>query len=158
MNNTKEPEWHCKWYDALSLDELYGIMRLRQEVFVVEQNCPYLDADGKDKHSLHVFAMNDNQDFLAYGRIVKPGISYREVSLGRIVTSAACRSTGTGKLLMEKLIFYTNLHFGTGDIRISAQSYLKAFYGKFGFRQVSEPYLEDDIPHIEMLRNAGVPT
>jgi ElaA protein len=144
--------WHKKRFNELSVQELYSILALRIEVFVIEQNCPYQDADGKDIHSLHVFATDETGRCVACSRIVDPGISYVEVSIGRFVTALSHRRLGLGKELMEHSLECVETAFGPVSIRISAQSYLKSFYSSFGFVQVSEEYLEDDIPHIEMLR------
>lgn len=126
---------------------------LRIEVFVVEQNCPYQDADGKDLKSSHVFGTNDHGELIACARIVSPGVSYKEVSIGRVATAMTVRGSGSGKELMRKSIKAIEEKFGQVPIRISAQSYLKKFYESFGFVQVGEEYLEDNIPHIEMLRS-----
>lgn len=144
--------WHFKTFDELTITELYEILQLRAEVFVVEQNCPYNDLDGKDKKCGHLWAVLDGK-VIAYTRIVPPGISYAEPSIGRVATHRDYRHLRLGHQLMHhSLEIIDNVH-NTKHVRISAQSYLKTFYEKTGFRQVSEEYLEDDIPHIEMLRN-----
>jgi ElaA protein len=142
--------WSCKHFKDLSNKELYQIFRLRLAVFVVEQNCPYQDADGKDLKSLHVTG-KQNDELIAYARIVLPGISYQEVSIGRVVTSKEARRTGAGKILMKKSMECIKKEFGNVPVRISAQSYLQKFYEGFGFKRVSDEYMEDDIPHVEML-------
>lgn len=121
---------------------------------MVEQNCPYLDADGKDQKSYHVWA-EEAGTVLAYTRIVKPGVSYPEVSIGRVVTAFAARRTGLGKELMQVCIDSIADLYGEVPIRISAQCYLEVFYQSFGFRTITEPYLEDDIPHVGMVRESG---
>ena len=143
--------WHCKPFDELSNHELYAILRLRNEVFVVEQNCPYQDADDKDQKSFHLMGFIGD-DLAAYVRLLPPGISYKEPSIGRVVTSPKYRRSGAGKALMKKAIEECNRLFGVHPIKIGAQLYLKKFYGDLGFSQTSETYLEDDIEHIEMLR------
>jgi ElaA protein len=143
--------WHIKEWQALSTNDLYEIMALRIQVFVVEQNCPYQDADGKDKKSLHVFATDQDGVVHACARLVKPGVSYAEASVGRVASSAAVRGTGVGRELMLRCMNYYKNECNDVQVRISAQSYLKIFYASFGFEQVSNEYLEDDIPHIEML-------
>jgi ElaA protein len=120
-------------------------------VFVVEQRCPYQEADYKDEHSLHVMGWQDNE-LVAYARIVAPGISYKEVSLGRVATVYALRGVGIGKLLMKETMRMILEHYGDVPVRISAQSYLQRFYESFGFACIGQEYQEDDIPHIEMLR------
>ncbi|QTV06102.1 GNAT family N-acetyltransferase [Faecalibacter bovis] len=144
--------WHYKLFDELSAKELYQIIQLRNEVFVIEQDCIYQDADGKDLKCGHLWA-TINDDIVAYSRIVPKGVSYEnEPSIGRVVTSDKVRGMGLGKQLIEYSIQTIENRLFTSSIRISAQLYLKAFYESFGFEQVSEEYLEDDIPHIEMLR------
>ncbi len=143
--------WHIKEWQGLSTNELYEILALRIQVFVVEQNCPYQDADGKDKKSLHLFAMDQYETVHACARLVKPGVSYTEASIGRVASSAAVRGTGMGRELMERCMDYYKTEGNNAFVRISAQSYLKRFYESFGFVKVSDEYLEDDIPHIEML-------
>ncbi len=126
-------------------------MVLRQEVFVVEQNCPYLDADGKDKYSWHVLGYDEKGKLAAYARIVFPGVSYKEVAIGRVVSSQAHRRTGAGKELMREAIKTIKTIYGKVPVRISAQTYLVKFYSEFGFVSTGKEYLEDDIPHTEML-------
>lgn len=142
--------WVFKPFIELSPKELYAIMHLRNEVFVVEQNCVYQDADNKDQLSFHLCGW-DGQTLLAYTRIIPPGISYTEASIGRVVTSPACRKTGLGRQLMEESIRLTFLQFNCTEIRIGAQVYLTQFYRSLGFIPCSNQYLEDGIPHIEMI-------
>ncbi|WGL16811.1 GNAT family N-acetyltransferase [Microbulbifer bruguierae] len=147
-------EWSS--FDQLTPSELYEILRVRQEVFTVEQDCPYQDADGKDQHAWHLVCWDSDTSSptaLAYLRVVFPGKKYPEPSIGRVLTSKAVRGTGIGKALMECAIEHTQREYPGAPIRISAQLYLKKFYGDLGFKQVSQPYDEDGIPHIEMLRN-----
>lgn len=144
--------WQIKKFEELTSSELYNIMQLRSEVFVVEQNCPYQDADGKDPKSLHLMGYDPENKLVAYSRILPQKISYPEVSIGRVVSSPGVRGTGAGKLLMQRALKEIELKFGKVPVRIGAQLYLKIFYEGFGFIQTSEEYLEDDIPHIEMLR------
>jgi len=144
--------WHILAWNELSTETLYAILALRAEVFVVEQNCPYQDVDGKDLKSLHVCGYSDSGELCAYVRLVKPGVSYDEWSIGRVVTSPGVRRTGAGEALMQNCMAYFSEH-GISAVRISAQSYLHDFYAKFGFVRVSEEYFEDDIPHMEMLFN-----
>jgi ElaA protein len=144
-------EWKIKAWKELSANEVYEILALRAAVFVVEQTCAYQDVDGKDMQSLHLFACNEKQKPIAYLRLVEPGVSYDEWSIGRVVTAQEVRHTGVGKSLMQQAIHYTEQN-KCGPIRISAQCYLEKFYQSFGFISQGDPYLEDDIPHIEMLR------
>ncbi|MGG9960420.1 GNAT family N-acetyltransferase [Ferruginibacter sp. SUN106] len=145
-----ELEWTLKKFDALSISELYAILQLRNEVFVVEQNCPYQDADNKDQESLHFMGW-DGDTLVAYTRIIPQGISYTEASIGRVVTNSRYRGTGAGRQLMKLSIQNTLEQFNCTQIKIGAQLYLKKFYEGLGFVQCSEQYLEDNIPHIEML-------
>jgi len=146
--------WKCKHFKDLSAYELYDILRLRNEVFVVEQNCVFQDADNKDQHCYHLCGWKNDQ-LIAYVRLVPPGISYDEPSIGRVVTSPSERRTGAGRLLMQKAIEECFKIFGKQNIKIGAQLYLKEFYESLRFRQVSGVYLEDNIPHVEMLYNLG---
>ena len=142
--------WTCKKFEELSTKELYCILRLRSEVFVVEQNCVFLDMDNKDFYCHHLMGWEDDR-LLGYSRILRSGISYAESSIGRIVTSPAARGRGIGReLLVQSINTLYALH-GKQDIRIGAQYYLKKFYESFGFVQKGDIYLEDGIEHIEML-------
>lgn len=143
-------DWKYKQFGDLTPDELYTIMRLRSEVFVMEQNCLFLDADNKDQSSFHVMGWN-NELLVAYARLVPAGISYSEPSIGRVVTSPAARSLGMGKKLMEVAINILYKTWGNTDIKIGAQLYLEKFYNSFGFQRSSDIYMEDGIEHIEML-------
>jgi ElaA protein len=143
--------WQCCRLPALEPLALLRIMRARQEVFVVEQQCIYLDADEADASSAHLVGWSADERVLAYARLVDPGVKYAEASIGRVITTAPARGTGLGRVLVARAIDETRRrHPGTG-IRISAQSRLEAFYAGFGFRIVGERYLEDGIPHTEML-------
>ncbi|HQV55223.1 MAG TPA: GNAT family N-acetyltransferase, partial [Chitinophagaceae bacterium] len=126
-------------------------MQLRNEVFVVEQNCVYQDADNKDLLSYHLMGWNQ-QKLVAYTRILAPGIAFEEASIGRVVTSPSVRRTGIGFELMNRSISKTTELFGNFPIRIGAQLYLQKFYTSLGFEKDSDTYLEDNIPHIEMVR------
>ncbi len=143
--------WILKAFDDLTPKELYKILQLRNEVFIVEQNCPYQDLDNKDLTPFHLMGMR-NDTLLAYSRLLAPGISYSESSIGRVVSSPSARKTGIGKKLMEESIKQIRDLFHTDTIRIGAQLYLKKFYESFGFFQEGDSYLEDNIPHIIMLR------
>jgi ElaA protein len=143
--------WHIKTFEALTVNELYAILKLRSEVFVVEQNCVYLDSDGKDPLALHLFGEYDSK-IVAYSRLFKPGISYDTASIGRVVVSADYRNKKWGKDLMLQSILAIENHFVVSQITISAQLYLKKFYESLGFIPSSEMYLEDDIPHIKMIK------
>jgi ElaA protein len=143
--------WVVKPFQELSVVELYEIMKLRLEIFVVEQNCPYQDADGKDLKSLHLMGYSNDGVLVAYCRILPAGISYAEVSIGRFISSSLVRGSGAGKQLMVEALKCIQQKFGSSSVRISAQSYLLKFYESFGFKTVGKEYLEDDIPHMEMI-------
>ena len=143
--------WKTKTFETLSVNELYDILRLRSEIFVVEQNCVYLDLDGKDKQALHLFGEFEGK-IVAYSRLFKPGISFDNASIGRVVVDANYRDRKWGHDLMREAIAGIQSHFGESKITIGAQLYLKKFYESHGFVQTSDMYLEDDIPHIEMKR------
>ncbi len=142
--------WHCKHFNELSVKELYEIFHLRLSVFVVEQNCPYQDADGKDIKAFHLWG-EQNGKMIAYARILPANTSYKEPSIGRVVTSAEARKTGAGKILMEESLEFIEKEFGKVPVRIGAQSYLQKFYESFGFVREGDEYDEDGIPHIIML-------
>ncbi len=146
-------KWTCKYFDALTPFELYAIVKLRNQVFVVEQNCVFQDADDKDQECYHVMGWAEHE-LAAYARLVPAGVSYEYISIGRIVSSPAFRSKGAGKALVLAAIEQCNLLFGEQTIKIGAQLYLKKFYESFGFKQTSEVYDEDGIPHIVMIRTS----
>ncbi|MBL7683028.1 MAG: GNAT family N-acetyltransferase [Flavipsychrobacter sp.] len=143
--------WRLKAFTELSNYELYEILKLRSKVFVVEQNCVFQDMDDKDTKCLHLMGFADNA-LVAYSRLVPSGVSYKEVSIGRVVTDPDYRAKGLGKELMQLSIEKIEEAFGKHPIRIGAQLYLKDFYESFGFNINSAEYIEDGIPHIEMLR------
>ena len=147
MNNIN---WQFKHFSELTTDELYKILTLRNEIFVVEQNCVYLDTDDKDLDVWHLFGSIEEQ-VIAYARIIPPGISYDTASIGRVVVNQKYRSNGIGYTLMKLAINETLNQFSVNTITISAQEYLLKFYSSLGFVQISEPYLEDDIPHVKMI-------
>ncbi|WP_162427236.1 GNAT family N-acetyltransferase [Pontibacter pudoricolor] len=140
----------CKHFNELTNTELYDMLRLRSDVFVVEQNCVFLDLDDKDQQCYHVL-FYDDKTIVACSRLVPPGVSYPEISIGRIVTSMAVRGTGVGKLLVDFSIEECRKLFGNGPIKIGAQLYAKKFYESFGFVQSSDVYDEDGIDHIKMI-------
>lgn len=143
--------WTVKAFDELSPRELYSILRLRNEVFVVEQHCVFQDADNKDYYCRHLMGTSPAEGLLAYTRLVPAGLSYEQASIGRVVTAASVRNTGLGKLLMQKSIELLYELWEKQPICIGAQYYLRKFYESFGFQQSSAVYLEDGIEHIEMI-------
>jgi ElaA protein len=144
-------QWSLKTFDELTPRELYAVLQLRNEVFVVEQNCVFQDADDKDQQSYHLLG-NGRDKLIAYTRIIPAGVFYTESSIGRVVTSPSVRGSGAGKELMQKSIDTVYELFGKTSIKIGAQLYLKKFYESFGFQQVGDGYMEDGIPHIHMLK------
>ncbi len=145
--------WYHKHFEELNTRELYQILQLRNEVFIVEQNCPFQDLDDKDFDCRHLIGFdNDSQKILAYTRIVPPRVSYEEASIGRVVTSPLARKEGIGKELMQKSIELVEELYGGVSIKIGAQFYLKKFYESFGFQQIENVYLEDGIEHILMVK------
>lgn len=142
-------EWKIISFESLSVHELYDILRLRSEIFVVEQNCVYLDLDGKDQKALHLFGTFEGK-IVAHARLLKPGISFVHASIGRVTVDAKYRERKWGHELMRQAIEGILEHYGATQITIGAQLYLKKFYESHGFVQTSEMYLEDDIPHIQM--------
>ena len=142
--------WEYKHFTALTNKELYAILDLRNKVFVVEQQCVYLDTDQKDLDCWHLCGWQNNV-LVAYARIIAPGISYEVASIGRVITHLDFRKLGYGKELMTKAIEKTNAQFNVNTIKIGGQLYLEKFYNNLGFQTCSEAYMEDGIPHIEMV-------
>lgn len=143
----------CRFFAELSVEELYAIWKLRNQVFIVEQTCAYLDADDKDLKAYHLMGyIMPEMQMVCYTRLLAPGTSYAEMSIGRVVVHPNFRGIGLGKMLMQKSIATIQAIYGDGPIRIGAQLYLKQFYESFGFRVCSEVYLEDNIPHVHMMR------
>ena len=148
---SREIEWKIKRFEELSVRELYSLLKLRSDVFIVEQNCVYHDIDGKDEKALHLLGECDGK-IVAYSRLFKTGDYFENASIGRVVINADNRDKKWGHDLMQESIAGIKHHFGETKITISAQLYLQKFYESHGFVQTSEMYLEDDIPHIEMKR------
>lgn len=141
-------EFVIKKYEELTVDELYEILKARINVFVVEQNCPYPELDDKDKRAYHVW-LKENGIIKAYLRVLDAGVSYEEASIGRVLTTE--RGKGYGEMIFAKGIEIAREKLDAEKIRIGAQLYAKGFYERFGFRQISDKYLEDGIYHIEMI-------
>jgi ElaA protein len=140
-----------KKFNELTIQELYSLLKLRSEIFVVEQDCVYQDLDGKDAKALHVIGI-ENNEVVAYTRIFKPGDYFDIASIGRVAVHKDRRKYGYGKDIMQASINVVNDKFNEQKIKISAQTYLSRFYTELGFKAVGEGYLEDGIPHIEMLK------
>lgn len=140
-----------KSFNQLTLEELYYLLQLRSEVFVVEQDCVYQDVDGKDQNALHVIGKKENT-IVAYTRIFKPGDYFKEASIGRVVVSKKFRHLSHGYELMVASVKAVETSFNTSEIKLSAQKYLEKFYNNLGFKTIGESYLEDGIPHIAMIK------
>jgi ElaA protein len=150
------PSWRSCPFDQLTVRELQYIYMARQQVFCIEQNCAYLDADGYDEPAWHIAAWSASERVpLAYARLIPPGLKYAEPSIGRVITTASARGTGLGRELVKRAIALSSRLFPGHGIRISAQSRLEAFYQEAGFLIVGERYMEDGIPHTEMLLPAS---
>lgn len=146
--------WQLLSFAELSVDQLYELLKLRVNVFVVEQDCAYAELDEKDRHpqTMHLLAFEEEQ-LCGYSRIIPPGVSYLQASIGRVAVAAEFRNKGVAKQLMLKSIETTKAHWPTQGIQIGAQEYLSGFYQQLGFEAVSEVYLEDGIPHLDMRLN-----
>lgn len=144
-------QWRIKHWNELTREEVYELIALRTRVFIVEQNCPYLDADGKDKHSYHLFALGKNDECISYLRIVEPGFAYNEWAIGRVCTDLSIRNIGVGKEMMAVAMKWLKEKKGDPAVRLSAQTHLIKFYESFGFISTGKEYLEDGIPHTEMI-------
>lgn len=152
MTNTSA-SWQFSRFRDLSVDDLYAIVRLREGVFIVEQNCPYPDSDGRDPLAWHLLGWRDGADgkeLVAYARVFEPGIRYHEASIGRIVTAPQVRGTGLGRQLMVEALQRTQALVPGQPIKIAAQRRLENFYAGYGFKTMSDPYEEDGIIHIDM--------
>lgn len=146
--------WKVKKFEELHVDEFHDILQLRIDVFVVEQDCPYSELDGKDRMAYHFFGRTKEQGkIVAYTRLFHPGDYYEQAAIGRVVVHRDYRHKGIGYALMENSIQQVKELFHTDQIKIGAQTYLKKFYESLGFQKVGEGYLEDGIPHIYMVKN-----
>jgi ElaA protein len=144
-------EWMLKRFNELTVDELYAILQLRSEVFVVEQNCIYHDPDGKDQYAWHLMGFEDDK-LVAYTRLFAAGGTYPDPSIGRVVTSPSKRRAGLGREVMVRSIEHCEELFGKTSITLGAQLYLRKFYESLGFIASGEEYIEDGIPHVTMTR------
>ena len=146
--------WQALHFRELDLDRLYAMLKLRSEVFVVEQNCVYLDPDGKDRHpeTVHLLGLDADGTLAAYLRILPAGLSYPQVSFGRVLTAPAYRGLGLGEQMLGAALAQIAARWPGADIQIGAQAHLQGYYGRHGFVPSSEPYVEDGIPHVDMLR------
>jgi len=142
--------WKIKKFNELNIEEIYKILALRNEIFIVEQECPYLDCDDKDLNSYHLF-LTENGQIVSYLRILEKGVSYDEISIGRVAVKKSYRGKGISRKMMQKAIEFIENNLSENTIKIQAQAYLLDFYSSLGFKVVSEEYLEDNIPHIDMI-------
>ena len=149
-------QWRCLPFSALSVETLYGLLRLRSRVFVVEQQCVFLDMDGLDAQCLHVLGETVGEEggrsLVAATRLVPAGLAFAEASIGRVVTAPEARSGGLGHALLAESLQQLAAHWGPQSVRIGAQAHLEAFYKQHGFVSDNKPYIEDGIAHIEMIR------
>lgn len=143
--------WSVLQFNDLSVKQLFDVLQLRNQIFIVEQDCPYLDVDEKDPKSFHVLGVDQHQKLIATSRILPPGVSYSEVSIGRVAVAIESRGSGIGDELNRVSMKFISDYYGDVPIRLSAQNHLSKYYKKHGFEVVSEPYDEDGIPHVEML-------
>ncbi|MGB1728547.1 MAG: GNAT family N-acetyltransferase [Crocinitomicaceae bacterium] len=146
-------EHQVKSFQELSLEEFHDIIALRIQIFIIEQNCPYQEVDGKDKLAHHLFFKNEMDEIIAVTRILPQGISYDEVAIGRVVVHEDYRGTGLGNQLMADSMNFVRDKYGEVPVRLSAQKHLENYYGNHGFKSTGKEYLEDGIPHVEMLYN-----
>ena len=146
-------EHQVKSFQELSLEEFHDIIALRIQIFIIEQNCPYQEVDGKDKLAHHLFFKNEKDEIIAVTRILPQGISYAEVAIGRVVVHEDYRGTGLGNQLMADSMNFVQDKYGKVPVRLSAQKHLENYYGNHGFKSTGKEYLEDGIPHVEMLYN-----
>lgn len=142
--------WTCAPFAALSVQQLHDALQLRSRVFVVEQNCVFLDIDGLDPETLHLLGHASNGTLQAYARLIPPGVKSPDALIGRVVTSPTARGGGSGRALMTEAIAQCERLWPGRAITLHAQAHLQRFYGSFGFLPVGQPYVEDGIPHIEM--------
>ena len=143
--------WHFKSFDALTKAELYAVLQLRAEVFVVEQACAFQDLDGSDNRAMHLLGQQGDE-LLAYARCFAAGVKFAEASIGRVVVHAGARGRGIGHVLMREAVARLQQHWGAQPVRLGAQARLKNFYTQHGFVDTNAPYVEDGIDHLEMLR------
>jgi len=142
--------WQIKHYNELSLNEFHDLLALRIKVFVVEQNCPYQELDGKDKKSFHLICKNDKAEIVGTLRILPPGVAYNDIGIGRVVIDQSTRGMNAGHQMMKEALAFCISEFGHATIYLSAQKHLESFYNKHNFNSTGKEYLEDGIPHVEM--------
>lgn len=143
--------WKQQAFNELSIHELYSYLQLRVNIFIVEQNCPYPELDGYDEKSYHL-AFVENNEPLAYARILPSGQKYARISIGRVIVKKEARGKGLAKELMNECLQFIEKKWPNQEIQLQAQSHLAHFYGSFGFKAISDEYLEDNIPHVDMVK------
>ena len=148
--STMNLEWHIHDWASLPKEDLHDILALRVNIFVVEQDCPYPEIDGKDRQSWHLYA-KEGVTLAGYLRIVEAGVAYDELAIGRVVVDERFRGKALGHLLMERAMRFIEEKWGPQSVRLGAQDHLRGYYGAHGFKVASDMYLEDGIPHVEML-------
>lgn len=153
MSDVSALDWNWRDFDALAARQLYAVLRLRSEVFVLEQHCLFQDMDGHDAAARHLMGQRGDR-LAAYARCLPPGVTFAEASIGRIVTDPSERGSGIGHELVRRAIALVEQSWGRQAIRIGAQAHLARFYAAHGFRDLGRPYVEDGIDHLEMLRPA----
>lgn len=151
MTKNTAINWNYKHFSELSTIEWYAIAQKRMEVFILEQNCNYLDLDDKDQEAFHIYA-TEGDKIIAYARLLAKGVSYPEVSIGRVLVVSSARGRNLGHELMDNVMLFSEKQFGKNSIKISAQKHLTKFYEEHSFCVVTDDYFEDDIPHVGMLR------
>ena len=147
-------QWDIHKFEDLNARQLHDILKLRQDVFIIEQDCMYTDIDGNDPHALHLIGYQEHQ-LIAYARIFEPGKKYTEASVGRIVIGADARNLGLGKVLVKRANDYCDRMYSNEGIRIEAQAHLIGFYSELGYRTVGDIYGVDGIEHIQMVRTGS---
>jgi len=155
MKGDKRMKYIIKTFNDLTNEELYKILKARVDVFVVEQTCPYPEIDNYDQEAIHYF-LNDGEEIMGYVRILPSGSRYSEASIGRVLVTKASRGNGYARDIMEKAIQYIYDEWKETKIKLQAQVYLEKFYASLGFERISEEYLEDNIPHVDMIRRGEV--
>lgn len=150
MTKNTAINWNYKHFSELSTLEWYAIAKKRMEVFIIEQDCHYLDLDDKDLDAYHIYSV-ENEEVIAYARLLSKGVSYPQVSIGRVLVVESARGKNLGHELMRKIMQFSEKMYGANEIKISAQKHLTKFYEEHNFKVVTEEYLEDDIPHVGML-------
>src|SRR5699024_5784093 len=155
MKGDKRMKYIIKTFNDLTNEELYKILKARVDVFVVEQTCPYPEIDNYDQEAIHYF-LNDGEEIMGYVRILPSGSRYSAASIGRVIVTTASRANGYARNIITKAIQYRYDAWKETKIKLQAQVYLETFYASLGFERISAEYLEDNIPHVDMIRRGEV--